>query len=387
VTRPARVLYVHNSADLYGASRSLLRLTAALDRSRFEPVVLLPEDGPLRQRLLAQSVPTLVEPRLAVLTRDVYRAAPLARFVVRFPLSVLAVARHVRRERIDLVHTNTGVVASSALAARLSGRPHVWHIRDWFQEFGRVWPLYSAYIRLSSFRVVAVSEAVATQFAERRRVRVVHNGFALAQFAGVDRVAAREAFRDRHRLDGFVIGCVGRIKMVRKGQEVLLKAVARLCREGRDVVCVVVGAPSPGSESHLPALQRLAEELQVADRVRWAGEEPDTRLVYPALDVLVLPSAQPEPFAGVVMEAMAMGVPVVASRVGGSVDQVAEGETGLLARPGDDEDLARKLAHLMDHPEERRLMAEAGPRRIAEVFSMDAMMRALEAIYGEALGA
>jgi glycosyltransferase involved in cell wall biosynthesis len=129
----------------------------------------------------------------------------------------------------------------------------------------------------------------------------------------------------------------------------------------------------------------MAQELGVADRVLWAGEEPDARLVYPALDVLVLPSAQPEPFAGVVMEAMAMGVPVVATRLGGSVDQVDDGVTGLLVAPGDADDLARALARLMDDPALLGRMAEAAPRRIADRFTMGSMMAALHDVYEHAL--
>lgn len=385
MSAPARILYAHNSADLYGASRSLLRLTGALDRGRFTPIALLPEDGPLRQRLEAQDVLTIVEPRLSVITRAGFSTAGLLRLAARFPGSVLALARLLRRERIDLVHTNTGVVVSSALAARLCGRPHVWHIRDSFQEFGRIWPLYSAYIRSFSFRVLAVSEAVAAQFGDRSRVRVLHNGFSLEDFAHVDRAAARRGFREKHGLDGFVVGCVGRIKIGRKGQEVLLHALARLAGQGRLLTCAIIGAPAPGSEDHLPRLQGLAAELGVADRVRWAGEEPDARLVYPALDVLVLPSAQPEPFAGVVMEAMAMGIPVVATRAGGSVDQVDEGRTGLLVAPGDADDLATALARLMDDPDLRARMSAAGPLRIAEKFSMRSMMAALHEVYEHAL--
>ncbi|HET9315341.1 MAG TPA: hypothetical protein VFQ51_07105, partial [Vicinamibacteria bacterium] len=90
---PARVLYAHNSADLYGASRSLLRLTAALDRARFTPVALLPHDGPLRARLEAQDVRTIVEPRLSIITRGDYHGGGLARFALRFPLSVWALTR------------------------------------------------------------------------------------------------------------------------------------------------------------------------------------------------------------------------------------------------------------------------------------------------------
>jgi glycosyltransferase involved in cell wall biosynthesis len=381
-----RVLYIHNSADRYGASRSLVRLCRALPRPAWQPVVVVPEDGPLLAELAATGAKTHIVRGLGVITRPAVATWDgRVRFAARALRSAAVLARFIRRERIDLVHTNTGVIVSAGLGARLAGRPHVWHVRDWFQEFGGVWPVYARYMRWSADEIVAVSRAVASQFPSADGVRVIHNGFSLDEF--VLPASAALEFRERHGFgDAFLVGCVGRIKAVRKGQEVLVEALALLAAEGRRPRCVIIGAPSPGNEAHLVALRQLIEARGLSAQVALIGEIPDARWAYPALDVLVLPSAQPEPFGGVVMEAMAMGVPVIATAVGGSVEQVAEGETGLLVPPGDAPALAAAIARLMDDPSLRRRMAAAGPARIREHFDLGQMVSRLLAVYERVLG-
>ncbi|MBI3416137.1 MAG: glycosyltransferase [Verrucomicrobia bacterium] len=380
---PLRILYVHNSADIYGASRSLLRLLGALDRAKFSPLVVLPEDGPLRPLIEARQIEVVIHPGLSVINRQVFHSWRLIWLFGQFPLSVTYLWRLIRRCKIDLVHTNTGVILSPALAARLGGVPHVWHVRDWFQEFRRFWPWYARYITGCSRCVLAVSEAIAAQFPRREKVLVFHNGFSLDEFA-VPRDALALEFRRKWKLENeFVVGCVGRIKLVRKGQEVLIRAAALLAQRGRRAKFVIVGSPAPGSENHLEQLQQLVRELGLADRVVFTGEIKDTRTVYPALDLFVLPSAQPEPFGGVVMEAMAMGVPVIATNIGGSCDQVAEGETGFLVPPADPQALADKIALLMDDTKLRSRMSAAGPRRIKEKFSLTQMVNRFEKLYEE----
>ncbi|MGI8959773.1 MAG: glycosyltransferase, partial [Bryobacteraceae bacterium] len=152
-----RILYVHNSADLYGASRSLLRLLTALDRSRFEPTVVLPETGPLAERLEGLGVDTVIDPSLAIISR--YTSKVDAVFL-RFLPSSWKLLRLIRRRKIDLVHTNSGVIFSPAFAAWLARVPHVWHIRESFDEFrGVAWQTYTAYMRTFSDRIISVSTA------------------------------------------------------------------------------------------------------------------------------------------------------------------------------------------------------------------------------------
>jgi glycosyltransferase involved in cell wall biosynthesis len=380
---PARILYLHHNADTYGASRSLLRLLARLPRDRFQALVLLAEDGPLRGKLEALNVEVILGP-VSVITRPVFHSWRIVPFLARLPFSVLHIWRLIRTRRIDLVHTNTGVILSSALAAKLARVPHVWHIRDWFQEFKSFWRPYSHCILAASNRVVAVSRAVAEQFPASPKVEVIHNGFSLEEFA-VPKAKLSQAFRDQFNLgDEFVVGCVGRIKWVRKGQEILVQAAALLRKNGIRAKYVLVGAPFPGNEDHLDRLRTMIQELNLESCVVLTGELEDARPAYAAMDVFVLPSAQPEPFGGVVMEAMSMGVPVIATAIGGSLDQIEDGITGFLIPPSDPQALAEKIELLVREPALRSRMAQAGPERIARNFSLETMVRQLERVYAEA---
>ncbi len=382
---PDRILYVHNSADIYGASRSLLRLLRTLDRQRYEPFVMLPAEGPLAEQLRATGVRVLVYPPLSVIDRAVLKSWRLPFFLLNIPRSVLGVLAILKRERIVLVHSNTGVILSPGPAAWLAGLPHVWHIRDWFQEFRGFWRFHEKWMRVFAVRIIAVSEAIAGQFNDRAKVTVINNGFDIAEFERGDRQGGAE-FRAQHALgDGPVVGCVGRIKLRRKGQEVLLRAAGLLRQRGVRAKFLVVGAPFPGNESHLAALHGIVREFGLEADVIFTGELPDPRPAYSAMDIFVLPSAQPEPFGGVVMEAMCMGLPVIATNIGGSTEQVADGETGFLVPPDDAVALAEKLESLLRDGELRRRFGAAGRRRIADRFALKDMAGRIERVYQECL--
>ena len=380
-----RVLYVHNSADIYGASRSLVRLLSVLDREKFEPLVMLPADGPLADQLRALPVRVIIFPALSVIDRAIFKSWKLPFFLLNIPLSALRLSRILKRERIDLVHTNTGVVLSPGLAARLAGVPHVWHIRDWFQEFAGFWRFYEKWMRAFSTRIIAVSGPIAGQFKDRAKVCVINNGFDAEEFVLLDG-GAGAAFREKYALgDGVVVGCVGRIKLQRKGQEVFLKAAGLLKSRGVRAKWLVVGAPFPGNESHLEALHEIVREHGLGDDVVFTGELKDPRPAYAAMSVFVLPSAQPEPFGGVVMEAMCMGLPVIATNIGGSTEQVADGESGWLVPPNDPAALADKLELLLRDEALRKRFGEAGSRRIAERFTLNGMVEKIVRVYEECL--
>jgi glycosyltransferase involved in cell wall biosynthesis len=381
---PWKILYVHNSADIYGASRSLTRLLAGLDRSRFEPTVLLPRDGPLKPLITNLEVRVIVDPTLAIIDRYTGRARL---FCYQFPVSVWRLYRLIRRESIDLVHTNTAVIFSPGLAAKLARVPHVWHVRESFEEFRpELWRIYSAYMQILSSRILCVSNAVADQFPVQRKLVVLHNGLSLDEFA-VDQERLRAEFRARFDIQesDFVVTCIGRIKWKRKGQEFLVRAAALLRGAGESFRLVIVGEPWPGNEDHLRRLLALVEELGLQDRFVFTGELPDARPAYAGADVVVLPSGQAEPFAGVVLEAMAMGKPVIATAVGGSPDQVVDGKTGYLVPPADSAALADKIRVLLERPELGKRMGEAGRERIRTELGIRRTLDKLENIYTEVL--
>jgi glycosyltransferase involved in cell wall biosynthesis len=381
-----KILLVHNSADLYGASRSLLRLAAALPRRGFAPCLLLSAEGPLASLARARGLPVKIQSSLKIISRNNFHFLGMIRFFAGLPAAVRETARWIRQENFALVHTNLGTVVSSAWSARLAGIPHIWHIRDWFQEFGILWRPYARYILAFSERVVCVSRPIAAQFPPNPKVSVLHNGLDLAEFPPVtqpESVAAKKKF-------GFgpqeqVVGTVGRIKFVRKGQEYLLRAAHLLAQQRVPLRILLVGGAAPGSEDHIPRMKALARELGLEKTVVFAGELSDPRPAYAAMDIFVLPSAQPEPFGGVVLEAMALGRPVIATAIGGSPEQVVPDKTGFLIPPADTHALAEKLRTLLTDPALRDRMGQAGRERVAKDLSLDRTVEGITAIYRQVL--
>lgn len=356
-----------------------------MDRTRFETMVVLPEDGPLKKLIEEENVEVILHPRLSVITRPVFHSWRFILFLLNYPVSVFFLWRLIRRRRIDLVYTNTGVMLSPALAVWLARVPHVWHIRESFQEFRSIWPFFSKYITRFSARVIAVSNPVASQFHSCKPIVVIHDGFPKEEFE-VPKENLRTEFQARYSLTGhFVVGCVGRIKLMRKGQEFLIRATALLKQRGLPIKALIVGAPFPGNESHEEQVRRITIELGVEENVVFTGELPDALGAYAAMDVLALTSAQPEPFGNVVMEAMVMGVPVIATNIGGSLDQVLDGITGFLIPPANPEALAEAIEKLIKNPELRQRMGAAGAERVRRNFSLQEMVRKIEQVLTEAL--
>ena len=377
-----KILLVHNSADIYGASRSLLRLAQRLDRSRFTPLVLLPENGPLQNLLADSGIEVLIFPRLRVITRPVLRSPRLLPWLLGFVPSAQALARLTREKNIALIHTNTGVICNSALAARFAGIPHIWHIRDWFQEFGPLWKPYSRYILALSKKVLCVSRAIAGQFPPSPKIEVLNNGIDLSEFPPItpqERLDARKTFGFSE--SDLVAGTVGRLKFFRKGQEFLIQAAAQLQARGKPIKLLIAGGPAPGAEDHFERMRQLANQLGLADRVVFTGELANPRPAYAAMDIFILPSAQPEPFGGVVMEAMSLGLPIIGTHIGGTPDQIAEGETGLLIPPAAPRAIAEALLHLIENPAIRESMSQAAHNRIQTRFPISETVRHIEEIY------
>jgi glycosyltransferase involved in cell wall biosynthesis len=236
-----------------------------------------------------------------------------------------------------------------------------------------------------SWKVIAISNAVAGQFERRDKVVVIHDAFSLAEESTTAN-NLRENFRARHALGGnFVVGCVGRIKFVRKGQEVLVKATAILKQRGGLIKALIVGAPFPANADHLTRLKRMVEELGVENEVVFTGEMADPRPAYMAMDILAMTSVQPEPFGGVVSEAMSLGLPVIATNIGGSLDQVVDGVTGFLVPPANPEALAEAIERLMKSPELRQQMGVAAVERLRKNFSLAEMTQKIERIFDEAM--
>jgi glycosyltransferase involved in cell wall biosynthesis len=383
-----RILFVHNGSDLYGAGRSLLRLSSHLAHGGATVLTVLPYYGPLSDALRSAGVEVLIQQNLAVIERKkIHGFFGVMRFAIGTLLSVINLLILIKKFKPHLIHTMTSVTPSPGLAAKLGGIPHIWHVREWFGEFGKWWKYYQVYMGWLSSKIICVSTPIAEQFEpvlRGHKVVVIHNGFPIEEFEypSSERI---QAFKKRFSLENklVLVGVVGRIKFRRKGQEVFVNAAYLLKDRFPDVRFLCIGSPFPDNQSHLEKLLNLIHERNLEDYVIYTGDVEDVKAAISALDVLVLSSAQPEPFAGVVIEAMALSRPVIATRIGGSIEQVEDGITGYLVEPGDVESMAVGLEKLLEDPGRRRLFGENGRVHFLEQFEFEPFYQKILDLYNQ----
>lgn len=293
------------------------------------------------------------------------------------PLTVIRLARLMRRDRIDVIHTHLSTASLlGAFAAKLAGRRSVAHVHG----------LNTATCFRYSDLIIAVSEKVKShlvaQGVDEKKVRVVHNGVDLVRFQPID---AREAKiklgippgilpgglggAPGYDPDAPLFGVFGRLSS-EKGQRVAVEAMFLIVKEHPEARLAIVGEGTDRED-----LETTAEALGIRGSVQFTGFVQDVRELMSACDVVIVPSSRGEGFGLVAVEAMALSRPVVASAQGGLPEIVVPGETGLLVPPNDPQALADAVCELVAKPEIAQLMGAKGRARVEQHFALGEQMR------------
>lgn len=367
------VLYIHETACFSGAEESLLNLARFIDKERFSPVFILPEEGLFSRKLAASGVPVF------------FVAMPR----IRDLKGVVEAARRIRaiavRHRAAVVHTNS--IRShlyGAFAAKTLRLPLVWHERNLLTT-ERVDP--DRALAFVPDAIVCNSLAIAARFARRGKlpgkVLVIHNGVDPARFnPSVSGKRIREEFAIAD--DDIVVGVASRFAPD-KGHETLFRAVRLLRDRSTEIsrrlrLFVVGGAVFAEDAQQEERLRRLAAGLGLGETAIFAGIRDDMPEAYAAMDLFVLAS-DAEPCGRVLFEAMASGKSMVATNTGGTPEIVADGVTGFLVRPGDPEEFARFIGILASDAAKRDAMGRSARRRAEEAFSIERNVRRTEETY------
>lgn len=384
---PYRIAYVDHAEDLGGAEKSLLELTARLDRARFTPLLLhtrgakwmrREECGHL-ERIPVFAPGGILERKrgnvggLLANLRDLFASAQ----------PVYRIVRSLKRHGADLVHTNSlkGHLLGG-MAARMARLPLIWHMRDLLGEGEGLGVVRQAAATCRP-RVIAISEAVARQFEGLPvPVEVVPNGVPLERFTPGE---PPEQLRAEWELEpqAQVVMCLGRLTPW-KGHRTLLQAFAQMAERCPQARLLIVGEVAFWADEYGEELHALTARLGLNGRVIWAGFRSEVPELLRLADVLVLPSRN-EPFGRVLIEAMATGKPVVATNSGGAPEIVVPEETGLLVPPENAGALAGALERLLGDAELRRRLGAAGMERARVHFDVRRVVEQVQAIYGEML--
>ena len=312
------------------------------------------------------------------------------KLMTKDPVSIWLNARPLRRAigeyGITLVHARSRAPAWSAYwAARRADVPFV---TTWHGVYAENFPGKRAYnsVMARGDRVIAISHFVAARLAAlgvpEQRVRIIPRGVDAAVFDPARVMGDRvHKLAQAWRLPpgAPVIMLPGRLTRW-KGGEWLLRAVAALPQ--KDVFCVFAGAGAFGT-----ALEKLAQSLGLSGRVRLAGQCDDMAAALMLADVVACPSLKPEPFGRTVIEAQAMGKPVIAADHGGAAETIIDGQTGWRVAPNDVGALSELLAHALAMAgAERVALGEAARESVLAHYALAAMQRATLDVYAELLG-
>jgi glycosyltransferase involved in cell wall biosynthesis len=362
---PISLMYAIGPWGVGGTPRHLLEVLGHLDRRAFSPSLYCFDTRRHPEALSALHAldVELIDGR----QRSSLRGPALAALIVRM-------AAELRRRRVQILHSylfDANVVGP--LAGRLAGVPVVMISKRSLDRHTRAHRRLAARLanRLA-WRVTVPADAVrrhvhATEGCPLDKIAVIANGIDLARVP----VASP--------CDGPVIGTVGRLES-RKGHADLLDAVPLILNGTPGARFVVVG---DGPEA--ATLARRARSLGIADRVEMRGMVLEGARLLSQMSLFVLPS-HVEGMSNALLEAMAAGLPVVATDVGGNGEVVVAGQTGLLVPPGDREALAEAVLLLLKDPERARAMGAAGRVRVRQHFTVERMVDRLQSLYASALG-
>lgn len=279
--------------------------------------------------------------------------------------------RLIDEVRPDVVYINSLVSLAAGVAARRTRIPCVWHLRELFSDVGGEMQvpafggrrLVRRTVNRLSRRRVAISRSVATNVLgtdDPAEVTIVPNAVDSSFFEVEDSPAA---CREHLGLgaDSLIVGVPGTLRPM-KGHGFFLDAAARVSRAAPDCVFAITGT---GEAAYAAELRARAARLGLDGRVRFLGTIAEMARFYRACDVICVPSLA-EPFGRTVIEAFAVGAPIVATSVGGIRETIEDGVTGLLVKPGDVAGLSESLLRLLGDEELRLQLADAGRSAAAE---------------------
>ena len=355
--RKINILYISSFPDLQGGGqRSLLLLIDNLDKNRFKPVVIVPQEGPLSGQLDQSGVETIsmAFPRIRSIN------------IFAFIAAVLKLKNIVRRFKIDIIHADSTREAFYAGIVRmLTAVEVILHLR----VSDRVGWIDRIVYRLCT-RMIAVSKSLLSSFKDidiNKKIEVVYNAVDTAVFKPSGNMRCN---------DGILkIGYFGRI-VPRKGIDLLIKAVRKM---KHSLKLIVIGS---GEAAYLAQLKDMADD---DPRIEFSEYKADIRGELDSVDVMVLPSVLGEGLSRIIIESLALGKVAVVSDNPENVEAIGEELNQFAFKTGDANDLARVLAMIAESPELLAAAGEKSRQRAENLFDAAKNTKYIEAIYDSIL--
>jgi len=373
-----RILMLHGSSDLYGASKIFLLTAQVLIAEGHYVMVCLSEDGPLVEALRESGADVRII-RLGIIRRKYMNVAGvLNRCAVLWNASH-AVRKVVQEESISIIYSNTAAVWIGAWVAKHDRIPHVWHLHEiivqpkWFSR------LMKRLVLSFSDKILVVSKAVAAHWQSNpptEKIVLLYNGIDYSPF--LHGMSLRRELNIPE--DACVIGMVARVSPW-KGQQYFLEIAKELNKKFINLIFIMTGDAFPGSEYVYKEIENKIHEHKLSDTVIDLGFRRDVTNVLATLDILVLPSILPDPFPTVILEGMAAAKPIVATAHGGAPEMLVDQLSGYLVPWDNAAEASEKVSHLIENPTLRQDMGIFNKNRVLTNFSLTSFQKNMADVF------
>jgi len=362
-----RVLHIVEDLKIGGLERIIASIVLALNRDRYEAKVwCLAEGGQIAEELIDQGV----EVKMLGM-RSYYN-----------PLQIMTLSRLLRNEKINILHTHGYFGSTFGRVAAIFARVPVVlvHVHSTYYGYKKRNIVIEKLLSFFTDKTICVSEAVKRFVVEiegiaEKKTCLIHNGVEIPGTFEADPSVNRNSFSFSE--EDYVAITIASLTP-NKGHRVLIDAIKIISPKYNDLRLLIVG-DGPLRDN----LGAYAEELQLSSKIVFTGQRDDINLLLKLADIFILPSMEREGLGIAIIEAMAVGLPVIGTRLGGIPEVIEEDVNGLLFAPGNSEELAAAIEKLIAAPAIREKMGRMGRGIYEEKFTAEKMITNIESLYDE----
>jgi len=390
------VAFLDHSPEIGGAESSLLTFLRHMDEGRFEATVLLPSEGPFSKKLEEEQIHIKIVdlPFPLIRLKRGNTLTSLLSFIfylIPFQIFLVQLSTYLKKNRFDLIVTNT-IKAHfyGSLAGWLCSIPILWRFHDLLSApdfspgvikavhfFGKRFPK----------KILAVSHITKDHLVKhglnQDKIEVI--------FSGIDDELFKvrngsKNIREELNLEGQVklVGCIGRI-IPQKGQKSFLLAIPGVIQNYPETFFLIVGDLFLKEETYKKELLEIIKKNGIGRSVKFTGFREDVGDVIRSLDIVVFPSIAPESFGLSILEAMALGKPVIATRVGGVCEMIEDGIDGILIEPNHPDQIADRIIRLFSHQDMYDRIGQRAKETANKKFSLKHYVTAMERAFNEGI--
>lgn len=379
------ILFIHQSAELYGSDKTLLMLVVGFKEKGHNPIVILPNTGPLIELLEKKNIPVIVTPVIKM-SRKMFGIFNLISLPAQVISSIKRIDSATKGIKIDCIYSNTLAVLIGIVYAKKRKLQHIWHVHEIIENPRLIRRVFTKLLSLKCNTEIIYNSFSTKLFWEKsnklssKKSTVVWNGISKnASPSALQQIAELRVNLLGCQPDDLIIGLIGRINRW-KGHQLLLDAIKDDLLKNKSIKLVFIGSPPPQQDVHLKILQEKIVKFGLITSVKIIPFQDNIWPIWEAIDIAVVPSTEPEPFGLVALEAMLCKKAVIASNHGGLTEIISNNETGLLFEPNNQEALTTALRELISNKSKRLLMGNNGYNRATNFFTLERYVNEIEKI-------